>query len=42
MARDVDRTLRTVVARHGGLAPDEADAWVTRLAEDRRYVRDVY
>ncbi|ANY09760.1 reductase [Pseudonocardia sp. HH130630-07] len=42
MARDVDRALRTVVARHGGFTAEEADAQVAALAADRRYVRDVY
>lgn len=42
MAKDVDRTLRDIISQHGHLAPDEADAYVRRLASDKRYVRDVY
>ncbi|MFG3041099.1 molybdopterin-dependent oxidoreductase [Streptomyces sp. NPDC048330] len=42
MAKDVDRTLRDIVARHGGMSPEEAAAWVKQLSADRRYVRDVY
>ncbi|MFI9121192.1 hypothetical protein ACIGW0_17590 [Streptomyces bikiniensis] len=42
MAADVDRTLRELVARHGGMGDEEAAAYVERMAADRRYVRDVY
>jgi sulfite reductase alpha subunit-like flavoprotein len=42
MAKDVDRALREVVATHGGLTPEDADAYVKRLTTERRYVRDVY
>ncbi|MFE5900153.1 molybdopterin-dependent oxidoreductase [Streptomyces sp. NPDC056488] len=42
MAKDVDRTLRELVARHGGMGDEEAAAYVERMAADRRYVRDVY
>ncbi|MFC8193585.1 molybdopterin-dependent oxidoreductase, partial [Cellulomonas sp. NPDC057328] len=42
MAKDVDAALREVVVRHGGLTPDDAAAYVKRLAEQRRYARDVY
>jgi sulfite reductase alpha subunit-like flavoprotein len=42
MAKDVDKVLREVVAQHGHLGSDEADAYVKRLAIDKRYVRDVY
>ncbi|MFG3343865.1 molybdopterin-dependent oxidoreductase [Streptomyces sp. NPDC048018] len=42
MARDVDRTLREVVARHGRMGEEEAAAYVERMAADKRYVRDVY
>ncbi|QCB93736.1 bifunctional nitrate reductase/sulfite reductase flavoprotein subunit alpha [Cellulomonas shaoxiangyii] len=42
MAADVDRALRDVVARHGGLAERDAAAYVKRLSEQRRYARDVY
>ncbi|MER5324164.1 bifunctional nitrate reductase/sulfite reductase flavoprotein subunit alpha [Streptosporangium roseum] len=42
MARDVDRTLREIATVHGGLTEDGADAYVRKLAADKRYVRDVY
>lgn len=42
MAADVDRALRDVVARHGGMTAEDAAAWVKRLGEQRRYARDVY
>ncbi|MCU1689038.1 MAG: molybdopterin oxidoreductase, partial [Jatrophihabitantaceae bacterium] len=42
MASDVDRALREIVARHGGLDAPEADAYVKRLSTAGRYVRDIY
>ena len=42
MARDVDLALRRIVAEQGRLSPSAADAYVTALAAERRYVRDVY
>ncbi|MGE7385259.1 molybdopterin-dependent oxidoreductase [Streptomyces sp. NPDC004126] len=42
MAKDVDQALKEVVGTHGAMAADEADAFVRRLAADKRYVRDVY
>jgi NADPH-dependent sulfite reductase flavoprotein alpha-component len=42
MARDVDRALRDIARDHGGLAEDDAAAWVKWLAAERRYCRDVY
>ncbi len=42
MAKDVDRALRDVAAVHGALDRDAADAYVKRLAAEKRYVRDVY
>ncbi|MFI8511838.1 molybdopterin-dependent oxidoreductase [Streptomyces sp. NPDC085460] len=42
MAKDVDRTLREIVARHGRMGEEEAAAYVRQLAADKRYVRDVY
>ncbi|MEA3083053.1 MAG: sulfite reductase flavoprotein alpha-component [Paraburkholderia sp.] len=42
MARDVDATLRQVVARHGGMSEEKAADYVSRLAQDKRYARDVY
>jgi sulfite reductase (NADPH) flavoprotein alpha-component len=42
MAPDVHAALVDVVARHGALQPDDAEAYVRRLADERRYLRDVY
>jgi sulfite reductase alpha subunit-like flavoprotein len=42
MASDVDRTLRGIVARHGGMTDTAAAAHLRQLAADNRYVRDVY
>ncbi|MFF2775963.1 molybdopterin-dependent oxidoreductase [Streptomyces sp. NPDC058052] len=42
MAKDVDRTLREIVARHGRMGDEGADAYVKQMSADKRYVRDVY
>jgi sulfite reductase (NADPH) flavoprotein alpha-component len=42
MASDVDRALQQVVATQGNLAPEEAKAYVARMAKTGRYQRDVY
>lgn len=42
MAKDVDIVLRIIVSQHGGLSEDDADAYVNRMAQEKRYVRDVY
>ena len=42
MAPDVHAVLVDVVAEHGGLDRDAAEAYVRRLADERRYLRDVY
>ncbi len=42
MAKDVDRTLREIAARHGNLGRDAARAYVQALSADKRYHRDVY
>ncbi|MCO6055355.1 sulfite reductase subunit alpha [Pseudomonas sp. MOB-449] len=42
MARDVDAALKTVVREHGGLSAADAEAYVSAMARDKRYVRDVY
>ena len=42
MAKDVDRAIREIVATHGRLEPDAADAYVQSLSADKRYHRDVY
>ena len=42
MAPDVNAALTDVAAEHGGLGREAAEAWVRELADDRRYLRDVY
>jgi sulfite reductase (NADPH) flavoprotein alpha-component len=42
MARDVDTALRDIVARHGNMDRDAAEAYVKRLSSEKRYLRDVY
>ncbi|WP_282338540.1 bifunctional nitrate reductase/sulfite reductase flavoprotein subunit alpha [Pseudomonas sp. PS02288] len=42
MARDVDAALREVARDHGGLDEERAAAFIRGLAEQKRYLRDVY
>lgn len=42
MAVDVDKALRRIVAEQGRMDESAADRYVARLAQDRRYCRDVY
>ena len=42
MAKDVDTVLRDVVAEHGAMSTQQAEAYLAQLSRDRRYVRDVY
>jgi sulfite reductase (NADPH) flavoprotein alpha-component len=42
MAPDVNQALIDIVAEHGKLDRDDAEAYVRRLADERRYLRDVY
>jgi sulfite reductase (NADPH) flavoprotein alpha-component len=42
MAPDVNAALIDVVVDHGGRAREDAEAYVRQLADDRRYLRDVY
>jgi sulfite reductase (NADPH) flavoprotein alpha-component len=42
MAPDVHAALVDVVGAHGGLDRAAAEAYLRRLADDRRYLRDVY
>lgn len=42
MARDVDATLQTIIARHGRKSDAQAQLELHALAADGRYVRDVY
>jgi sulfite reductase (NADPH) flavoprotein alpha-component len=42
MAKDVDATLKSIIAKHGGLSEDKAQDYINRLSKEKRYVRDVY
>jgi sulfite reductase (NADPH) flavoprotein alpha-component len=42
MAPDVNAALIEVATEHGGRGREAAEAWVRQLADDRRYLRDVY
>jgi sulfite reductase (NADPH) flavoprotein alpha-component len=42
MAPDVNAALVDIVAEHGGTSREDADAYLRRLADERRYLRDVY
>jgi sulfite reductase (NADPH) flavoprotein alpha-component len=42
MAPDVNTTLIDIVAEHGGKSREDAESYVRKLADDRRYLRDVY
>ena len=42
MAKDVHAALRDIAVEHGGKSVDDADAWLSELAAERRYARDVY
>jgi sulfite reductase (NADPH) flavoprotein alpha-component len=42
MAPDVHAALVDVVAQHGGVDRESAEAYVRRLGDERRYLRDVY
>jgi sulfite reductase (NADPH) flavoprotein alpha-component len=42
MAKDVDAALREIVRTHGAMSQEDAGAFVGKLMQDKRYVRDVY
>lgn len=42
MAKDVHAALRDIVIEHGGKNPEDAEAYLGRLSDERRYARDVY
>lgn len=42
MAKDVDKALHDIAAKHGGLSEEDAVAFVKQLKKDKRYQRDVY
>ena len=42
MAKDVDAALRKIIQEQGGKSVDEANGYVEKLKNDKRYKRDVY
>ena len=42
MAKDVEQARRDVAREHGGLSEERAAEHIRRLAEQKRYLRDVY
>ena len=42
MARDVDETLRGIIAQQSGRSPNSATSYLQAMSAERRYVRDVY
>jgi sulfite reductase (NADPH) flavoprotein alpha-component len=42
MAKDVDATLRKIVQERGGKSVDQANEYVEKLKNEKRYKRDVY
>ncbi|WP_405172622.1 assimilatory sulfite reductase (NADPH) flavoprotein subunit [Paenibacillus sp. FSL H8-0280] len=42
MAHDVHAALTTILEQEGGLSPEQASEFLTRLQQEKRYQRDVY
>jgi sulfite reductase (NADPH) flavoprotein alpha-component len=42
MAKDVDATLRNIVREQGGKSVEQANEYVEKLKNEKRYKRDVY
>lgn len=42
MAKDVDSTLREIIAEHSGKSEDDVTAYINELKKQKRYQRDVY
>ncbi|WP_218816222.1 sulfite reductase subunit alpha [Methylobacillus rhizosphaerae] len=42
MAKDVDAALKQLIQDHGKLSQEAALQYVTKMTQDKRYVRDVY
>jgi len=42
MAKDVDATLHKIVQEHGGKSVEQANEYVEKLKNEKRYKRDVY
>jgi len=42
MAKDVDSTLKEIIAQQAGLSTSQVEQYVKQMQQARRYVRDVY
>ena len=42
MANDVDDALHDIIEKEGGLEQEDAKAYVKKLKDEKRYLRDVY
>jgi sulfite reductase (NADPH) flavoprotein alpha-component len=42
MAKDVDAALRTIIQEQGGKSMDDANGYIEKLKNEKRYKRDVY
>ncbi|MEM9356301.1 MAG: sulfite reductase flavoprotein subunit alpha [Pseudomonadota bacterium] len=42
MAKDVEMTLKEIIAEHGAMSKQDAEAYLARLRKEKRYLRDVY
>ncbi|WP_029146834.1 sulfite reductase subunit alpha [Methylophilus sp. 5] len=42
MAKDVDAALKTIVQTHGKMSAEDAADYVSKMSQEKRYVRDVY
>ncbi|QUG75616.1 molybdopterin-dependent oxidoreductase [Erwinia sp. E602] len=42
MAKDVETALRDIACQHGGMNAQQAAGWLQQLAQEKRYLRDVY
>jgi sulfite reductase (NADPH) flavoprotein alpha-component len=42
MAKDVDAALHEIIAKEGGMTPEQAADYVKQMKKDKRYQRDVY
>ncbi|NBD27946.1 sulfite reductase subunit alpha [Paenibacillus glycinis] len=42
MAKEVEAALKKLIAQHGGLTAEEADAYVKEMSRGKRYAKDVY
>lgn len=42
MAHDVQAALATILEQEGGLSPEQAAEYLTRMQQEKRYQRDVY